>query len=413
MRPGIAGGTATARSRTAIVTEMPWVTSERERLQPQEGKSRFEYTGPVRPGKRTKRLVKNLRPGDIALIDHRDIDRVSGEELVRRGIRCVVNVSHSSTGEYPNIGPRLLVEAGIHLVDAVEAPLFEELKDGDMLTVRGGELSVDGRVIARGEVQDEATVDRNYEEAKRQVGVALERFAENTLHHIRSESELLSGSLDLPVFRTVFRDRQVLVVVRGVDHQKDLRALRTYIRDERPLLVGVDGGADALIEEGHSPDMIVGDMDSADDAVLACGAELVVHAYADGRAPGRDRLERLGLEYQTVAAAGTSEDIAMLIAAEEGASLIVTVGSHFNLVEFLDKNRKGMASTFLTRVRIGEILVDAKGLGRLYRPRPGRKTIIGVALAGAAALLVTVFTSPALSDLTNLLWLKLKITLGL
>jgi uncharacterized membrane-anchored protein len=397
----------------AIVTGMPWVTSERERLQPQEGKSRFEYTGPARLGKRTKRLVKNLRPGDIALIDHRDIDRVSGEELARRGVRCVVNVAPSSTGEYPNIGPRLLVEAGVHLVDAVGAPLFDELKDGDLLKVRGGELSVDGRVIARGEVQDHATVDRNYEEAKRQVGVALERFAENTLHHIRSESELLSGSLDLPAFETVFRDRQVLVVVRGVDHQKDLRALRTYIRDERPLLVGVDGGADALIDEGHTPHMIVGDMDSADDGVLACGAELVVHAYADGRAPGRDRLERLGLEYQTVAATGTSEDIAMLIAAEEGASLIVTVGSHFNLVEFLDKNRKGMASTFLTRVRIGEILVDAKGLGRLYRPRPGRKTILGVALAGAAALLVTVFTSPALSDLTNLLWLKLKITLGL
>ncbi len=392
---------------------MPRVTSERERLQPREEHARFEYTGPVRLGRRTKRLVKSLRPGDIAVIDHRDIDRVSGEELARRGVRCVINVAPSSTGEYPNVGPRLLVEAGIHLIDALDAPLFDELKDGQLVTVRGGEVSLAGEALARGEVQDAALVSERYEQAKRQVGVALERFAENTLHHIRSESELLSGTLDLPEFGTVFRDRHVLVVVRGVDHQRDLRALRTYIRDENPLLVGVDGGADALIDEGHAPHMIVGDMDSADDAVLACGAELVVHAYADGRAPGRERLERLGLSYKTVAAAGTSEDIAMLIAAEEGAQLIVTVGSHFNLVEFLDKNRKGMASTFLTRVRIGEILIDAKGLSRLYRPRPGRRTIAGVAVAGAAALVVTVFTSPALSDLTSLIWLKLKVSLGL
>ncbi len=391
---------------------MPPVSSEQQSVSHGEA-ARFEYTGPIRPGKRTKRLVKSLGRGDIALVDHRDIDRVSGEELVRRGVRCVINVAPSSTGEYPNIGPRLLVEAGVHLVDVVGASLFEEVKDGTMVTVRGGEVSLDGKVLARGVVQDSTLVEQHYEEAKRQVGVALERFAENTLHHIRSESELLSGTIDLPKFDNVFRDRNVLVVVRGVDHQKDLRALRTYIRDERPLLIGVDGGADAIVDEGPNPDMIVGDMDSADDAVLACGAELVVHAYADGRAPGRDRLDRLGLAYKTVSTAGTSEDIAMLIAAEEGARLIVTVGAHFNLVEFLDKNRKGMASTFLTRVRIGEILIDAKGLNKLYRPRPGRRTILGVALAGTAALLVTLFTSPALSDLTNLLWLKLKIMLGL
>jgi uncharacterized membrane-anchored protein len=211
----------------------------------------------------------------------------------------------------------------------------------------------------------------------------------------------------------VFRDRQVLVVVRGVDHQRDLRALRTYIRDERPLLVGVDGGADALVQEGHQPDMIVGDMDSAHDGVLACGAELIVHAYTDGRAPGRERLQELGLAHKIIAAPGTSEDIAMLMAAEEGASLIVTVGSHFNLVEFLDKNRKGMASTFLTRVRIGEILIDAKGVSRLYRPRPSNRALSGVLAAGVFALGVVIFASPALNYLVDLLWLKLKVIFGI
>lgn len=389
---------------------MAWTTGES--VAPRQQRD-LAISGAVRPGRRTKLLVKSLLPGQIALIDHKDIDRVSGEELVRRGVSCVINVACSSTGEYPNVGPNLIVDAGVHLVDALDEPLFDLLDDGDEITVRGGEILRHGEVLARGEVQTADIVATKYEQAKRQVGLALERFAENTMHHIRQESELLSGKLDLPELDVVFRDRHVLVVVRGVDHQRDLRALRTYIRDERPLLLGVDGGADALVEEGHQPDMIVGDMDSAHDSVLACGAELLVHAYTDGRAPGRERLERLGLPYKTVAAAGTSEDIAMLMAAEEGASLIVTVGSHFNLVEFLDKNRKGMASTFLTRVRVGEILIDAKGVSRLYRPRPSSRGIAAVLGAGLLALTVAVFASPSLNNLADLIWLKLKVIVGL
>lgn len=374
---------------------------------------RRAVTGAIRPGKRTKLLTKSLQPGQIALIDHKDIDRVSGEELVRKGVSCVINVAESSTGEYPNTGPSIIADAGVHLVDAVDSDLFEQVKDGEEITVRGGEVMRGSEVLARGEVQSREVVAEKYDRAKRQVGQAIERFAENTMQYIRQESELLSGKLDFPELDTVFRDRDVLVVVRGVDHQRDLRALRTYIRDERPILVGVDGGGDALMEEGHTPDMIVGDMDSAADSVLTSGAELIVHAYTDGRAPGSARLERLGVPHKVVAATGTSEDIAMLMAAEEGARLIVTVGAHFNLVEFLDKNRKGMASTFLTRVRIGEILVDAKGVSRLYRPRPSTRAISAVLAAGAFALIVAVFASPSLSNLVDLFWLKLKVTFGI
>lgn len=369
--------------------------------------------GTIRPNRRTKLLTKTLQPGQIALIDHKDIDRVSGEELVRKGVVCVLNTQASTTGDYPNVGPNLIVQAGVHLVDLPDDEIFNALSDGDQVTVRGGEILKDGDVVARGEVLTPQIVADRYEQAKRQVGHALERFAENTMHHIRQESELLSGKLDLPELDTVFRDRHVLVVVRGVDHQRDLQALKTYIRDEKPLLIGVDGGGDALVEEGHTPDMIVGDMDSAADSVLACGAELLVHAYTDGRAPGRDRLDKLGVPYKIVAAAGTSEDIAMLMAAEEGASLIVAVGSHFNLVEFLDKSRKGMASTFLTRVRIGEILIDAKGVSRLYRPRASNRAITGVMLAGLFALIVVIFATPALNNLMDLIWLKLKVIFGI
>jgi uncharacterized membrane-anchored protein len=374
--------------------------------------------GSVRPGRKTKLLVKHLLRGDIALIDHLDIDRVSAEELIAAGAVAVLNCSRSSSGTYPNLGPQLLVEAGILLVDLPDGDLFERISDGDpvMVTVgeeagasATGEVRRKGELLARGEVLDLGRISAETELRRREIGEALERFANNTIEHMREERELLAGRIQLPRFVTDFRDRSTLVVVRGVGHQRDLRALRPFIRDMRPLVVAVDGGADALLEVGLKPDMIVGDMDSAGEAALRCGAELVVHSYPDGRAPGRHRVEELGLPFKLVPAPGTSQDVAMLIAAEKGARLIVSVGSQFNLVEFLDRNRKGMSSTFLTRLRIGEILVDAKGVSRLYHPRPGLTPLLVVIAAGLIAMIAVVWMTPALRDVAELLWLKLKL----
>jgi uncharacterized membrane-anchored protein len=372
-----------------------------------------EFTGKVRLGKRTKRLVKRIAPDEIAVIDHSEIDRVSGEDLVGTGVRCVVNCARSASPRYGNQGPVIITDAGIHLVDMPAVPLFEILKDGEEVTVRAGRLYRGGELIGEGEVQDREAVHEAYEKGRRGIGEALQAFAENTLDHIREERELVSGNLELPEFDTNMRDRPVLVVVRGVDHKKDLRALRPYVRDMKPVLIGVDGGADAILAEGHKVDMIVGDMDSATDGALRSGAELVVHAYPDGRAPGRDRLDRLGLDYKVVPAPATSEDVAMLMAAEKGAELIVSVGSHFNLVEFLEKNRAGMSSTFLTRLRVGEILVDAKGVSRLYRPSAGKGPILALTLAAFVTFVIVLATSPALGELIDLLWLKLQVLLGI
>jgi uncharacterized membrane-anchored protein len=372
-----------------------------------------EVAGIARLGRRTKHLVKRLRPGDIAIINHRDLDRVSGEDLIACGVRAVVNCSPSSTGGYPNMGPLLLVQSGVHLVDVQDVDLFKAINEGDPVTIRGGEIILGGEVVATGQVQDPATVQRLTEERRQEIGDALEAFARNTVEHMVEERELLAGKLELPRFETDFRDRYVLIVVRGVDHKRDLKALRPYIRDVRPVLVGVDGGANAIVEEGFKPDMIVGDMDSATEDVLGSGAELVVHAYPDGRAPGRDHLKALGLEHKVVPAPGTSQDVAMLIAAEKGARLIVSVGSQFNLIEFLDKNRRGMSSTFLTRLRIGEILVDAKGVSRLYRPRPGLGLLAAIVLTGLVTLTVIVMVTPGLHDVADLLWLKLQVLLGI
>jgi uncharacterized membrane-anchored protein len=385
--------------------------------------------GPVRPGRRTKLLVRHLVRGDIALIDHLDIDRVSAEELIAAGTVAVLNCSPSSGGSYPNLGPQLLVEAGIVLVDLPDDSLFDLLADGDPIVIRttpsftatitgsvhaaSAEVLRRGELLAHGEVLDLDRVLSETEVRRQEVGEALERFAQNTIEHMREERELLAGRIQLPRFATDFRDRSTLVVVRGVGHQRDLRALRPFIRDMRPVIVAVDGGADALLEVGLKPDMIVGDMDSAgEESLMAAfdgGAELVVHSYPDGRAPGRHRLEDLGLPFKLVPAPGTSQDVAMLIAAEKGARLIVSVGSQFNLVEFLDRNRKGMSSTFLTRLRIGEILVDAKGVSRLYRPQPGLTPLLVVIAAGLIAMIAVVWMTPALRDVAELLWLKLQV----
>jgi uncharacterized membrane-anchored protein len=370
-------------------------------------------TGTAKLGRRTKDLVKRLRPGDVAVIAHLNIDRIAAEELIATGVRAVLNAAESSNGRYPNAGPLLLVRAGVHLVDIAEGDPFELLRDGQPVTIEAGTVRAGEQEVLRGRVLSAVELERQLDEQRARVDDALADFAENTVAHVRQETDLLTGAVQFPPTRTSFRDRHVLIVVRGEHHRRDLKALRAYIRDVRPIIVAVDGGADGVLEAGLKPDLILGDMDSASDGALCCGAELIVHAYPDGRAPGRERLLEMGLAHMVVPSAGTSEDVAMLMAFEKGADLIVSVGAHFNLIEFLDRKRGGMSSTFLTRLRIGEKLVDAKGVSRLYNPG---STFGPMALFLAAfidLLVIVVATSPALSDLAELLWLKVKIWLGL
>jgi uncharacterized membrane-anchored protein len=324
--------------------------------------------GTARLGRRTKELVKRLGPGDVAVIDHRNLDRIAAEELIACGVRATLNAAPSSDGSYPNTGPLALVHAGVPLVDA-GPELFQLITDGDRLEIEGGRISSEGELIAAGRPLRAEELARDLDAQRARIDRALHDFTENTMAHLREEGGLLSGAIDLPETRTRFRDRHVLIVVRGTDHVRDLRALRAYIEDVNPILVGVDGGADAIVSEGLRPDVVLGDMDSAGEAALRSGAELIVHAYPDGEAPGAERLRRLALPHTVVPSAGTSQDVAMLLAHEKGASLIVSVGAHFNLVEFLERRRGGMSSTFLTRLRIGETLVDAKGVSHLYPPR--------------------------------------------
>ncbi len=346
------------------------------------------------------------------MIDHPDLDRIAAEDLASSGVAAVINVASSSTGRYPNIGPLILARAGIPLIDAVGEPLFDRLSDGQIVRVDGTQICRGADVVAEAVRPTLDEVEGRLELQRERIDGALAEFAVNTLEHVREESELLSGEIELPDVRTDFRGRHVLIVVRGPDYREDLAALNAYIRDVRPLIVAVDGGADALLAVGLKPDVILGDMDSATDKALRCGAELIVHAYSDGRAPGRERLVESGLDHLVVPAVGTSEDVAMLLAHEKGAKLIVSVGAHFNVTEFLDKNRAGMSSTFLTRLRVGETLIDAKGVSRLYRPGIGKLGLAMFVLVFLVLATIIVIASPNLDNVTELLWLKIKDAFG-
>ncbi|MGC4863392.1 putative cytokinetic ring protein SteA [Micromonospora sp. DT68] len=349
--------------------------------------------GTARLDRRTKRLVGRLRPGDIAIIDHVDLDRVAADSLVAVGVGAVLNAKPSVSGRYPNLGPEVLIAAGIPLLDDLGEGVFEQIREGDQVRIEGNTVYAGDEPVAHGTLQDAESVAKAMSDAREGLSVQLEAFAANTMDYLRQERDLLLDGVGVPDIETQMQGRHCLIVVRGYDYKADLDVLRPYIREFKPVLIGVDGGADALVEAGYTPDMIIGDMDSVTDDVLRCGAEVIVHAYPDGRAPGLPRVNGLGVPAITFPAAATSEDLAMLLADEKGASLLVAVGTHATLVEFLDKGRGGMASTFLTRLKVGGKLVDAKGVSRLYRQSISGSSLLLLVLSAIAAMASAVAVS--------------------
>jgi uncharacterized membrane-anchored protein len=362
------------------------------RLRPQTD---LGTAGAARVDARTKDLTKRLQAGEVAVIDHLDIDTVAAEALVARRPAAVVNAAPSTSGRYPNLGPEILVAAGIALVDGVGREVMTAVREGDRLRVVGGQVYLGDDLVASGVVQSVQSVAASLIEARAGLSVQLEAFAANTMDYLRRERELLLDGVGTPDLRTVLEGRHALVVVRGYHYKEDLQTLRPYVREYRPVIIGVDGGADAVLEAGMRLHLIVGDMDSVSDKALSSGAEVIVHAYRDGRAPGLERVRALGVTPVVFPATGTSEDVAMLLADTKGAELIVAVGTHATLVEFLDKGRSGMASTFLTRLRVGGKLVDAKGVSLLYRASISTWQILALLLCGLLAMLVAMAVTPA------------------
>jgi uncharacterized membrane-anchored protein len=356
--------------------------------------------GTARLDRRTKRLVGRLKPGNIAVIDHDELDRVAAESLLERGVAAVVNARPSVSDRYPNLGPLVLAKAGVPILDNVGESVFERLREGDRVRLDGTRLYSGTQLIAEGSVLAEDDIREHMDAAHAKLSETVELFAENTLDYVRREQDILLKAISTPELRTKIAGRHALVVTRGYHYKEDLDALRVYFREMRPVIIAVDGAADACLSRGMRPDIIFGDMDSVSTEAMQCGAELVVHAYPNGNAPGLPTVEALGLRALTLTAPGTSEDVAMLLAHEKGAELIVAVGSHTSVVEFLDKGRQGMASTFLARLRIGPRLVDAKGVSQLYRTRIQTRLVVFLALS---ALFTWVMVS-AISEPMRVYW---------
>lgn len=368
--------------------------------------------GTARRDRKTKNLVKRLLPGDIAIINHQDLDIVCAQALVDAKVKAVVNAAPSLSENYPNSGPLTILKAGIYLLDNVGLDVMEKVQEEEIVEISGDIITVPGQWSGRGNFLTLEKVEQKMKEANKNIGMVLESFVQNTIEYAQQEQGLLLGDVVVPDTKTVFGKRHTLIVVRGQTYKDDLAAIRSYIAEVKPILVGVDGGADALREFGYKPDVIIGDMDSISDDTLKCGAELIVHAYPDGRAPGLERIRNLGLNALTFPSPGTSEDIAMLLAYHKGTELIVAVGAHSSMFEFLDKGRKGMASTFLVRLKVGSVLVDAKGVNKLYKTKVKFRYLVELVAAASVTFSIVAYQFPVTRQLLRVIWLKLKIALG-
>ncbi len=368
--------------------------------------------GTARVDRRTKDLVKRLMPGEIAIINHSDLDNLAAQSLVAARPKAVINAASSITGYYPNPGPLLLVQSGISLLDAAGEDVMG-VEEGRTIEIIDNDIYADGKCIGSGQSLEIEDIREKMAQANLNMNKVFSNFVKNTIEHAKNELGMVAGEYSIPTISTVLKGKHVLVVVRGQNYREDLDAVRSYIREVKPVLIGVDGGADALWESGYKPDIIIGDMDSVSNDTLFSGAELIVHAYTDGRAPGLERIRNLGLPARTFAIPGTSEDIAMLLAYEQKAELIVAVGTHSSVEEFLEKGRHGMASTLLVRMKVGSILVDAKGVSKLYRGRIKARYLAQIVLAALLPLGVIVFISPVTRELLRLVYLQFKLLLGI
>lgn len=365
--------------------------------------------GRARMDRRTKNLVQRLKKNDIAIIDHDDIDEVAANSIIDIRPQAVINAQPSITGHYHAKGAFKILKAGIPILDQVGDEIFGRVKEGVLLEIRDNQVFWGNRLVAEGEWLTFEDVQDKLREANANSQVVLEQFVENTLEYALKEKDILLGNLQVPQSKINILNRHVLIVVRGSSYKEDLRTISAYIQDEKPVLIGVDGGADALLEFGLKPDIIVGDMDSVSDEALKSGAEIIVHAYADKRAPGMERIDAMGIKAHIFPMPGTSEDVAMILAWEHGASLIVAVGTHSNMVDFMEKGRKGMGSTFLVRLKVGSILVDARGVSQLYKQNLQTKYLAQLFLAALVPIIMILAISPATKPFFRLLLLQFKL----
>jgi uncharacterized membrane-anchored protein len=351
-------------------------------------------TGVARVDRRTRELLRRVGPGDIVVLDQLDLDRATADALVKAEVAAVDNASVSISGRFPNLGPEILVAAGIPLVDDVGGEVLRAVKDGSKVRIDDGVVYTGEREIARGTEQTRESVADQMIEAKAGMSAQLEAFSANTMEFLRRERTLILDGVGVPSLLVPLAQRHVLVIAPGNGHVEDLKRLKKYIAEHRPVLIGVDSGADTLRANGYQPDVIVGDPNGIEAATLKSGAEVVVPAQPDGHAPGVERIQDLGIGAVTFPASGNPEDLALLLADAHEADLVVTVGFQATLREFLDHGRSGSnPSTFLTRLKLGTKLVDGKAVATLHHSRVSVSAIVFLVLAAIAVVVAALLVS--------------------
>lgn len=352
--------------------------------------------GTARVERRTRALIPRLQPGDIAVLDHLDMDRATAQALVDSGVSAVVNASPSISGRYPNLGPELLAEAGVLVIDRAEGAF--DIADGARVRVHDEVIFVGEKPVGMGRQVDLETIRAEMAEARGGLATQLETFTHNSTEFLRREQDLLLHGHGLPRLRTPVEGRPVVVVVPGHEHRRELARIGRFVGERRPVLVGVDAGADALLAAGHRPDIVVLDsmVDESDrpsPKALKAAREVVLRIDPGARPPS-EHLERLGVRPLRLETSATTEDAALLLLNSLEPCVIVGVGLHSSLDEFLDRRRPGLASTYLTRLTVGHRLVDATAVPTLYSGRVRPRHVFLVLLVGLLALALAVGITP-------------------
>ena len=353
--------------------------------------------GPARVHRRTASVLGRLQAGDVAVIDHTDMDRETAQAFVDAGVVAVVNAGPMISGRYPNLGPERLVEAGVLVVDGVGSEVFDRVKDGAALRIDGGEVHAGDDLVATGRELTDELVRKEMGEARSGLAAQLESFTHNTTEFLRREQDLLLHGHGVPRTATEMAGRPVVVAVRSHGWEDELRGIKSFVREQRPVLIGVDRGADALVSAGHRPDVVVvtgGSDDLPAAAVLRKARDVVVLVERGAPRSVTEPFERIGVRALRFETTATTEDAALLLASAREPALIVGVGMHATLSEFLDRRRAGLASTFLTRLKLGPDLVDAAALPRLYDGAVRPRHLLGAVVAGVLAVGAAVSVTP-------------------
>jgi uncharacterized membrane-anchored protein len=373
------------------------VVKLRTRLQTDAG-----VTGTARTDRRTTALLPRLRSGDVAVLDHVDLDGPTAEALVEAGVVAVVNRSPMISGRFPNRGPQLLVDAGIPMVDLAHGldgrDLLAAVADGRPVQVRGGSLLLGDQVVAEGRALSAEDVADQLGAAESGLSSQLHTLTHNTAEFLRREEALVLHGEGVPQTRTRLRGRPVVVVAQGPDDVAELRRIRRYLREVEPVVIASGDGLTVARGAGLRPDVVVLDARAEElppaKALRECRDVVITQATSGMRAGmGADRFERLGVRVLTMQTSATPADAALLLADAAGATPIIGVGLRGTIDEFLDGNREGLGSGFVARLKVGPRLVDADAVPMLYsgqlRARHAYLVLLIGLIAVAAALATT------------------------